>query len=229
MPALLKPTNAQESVWKDLFTKIMKIILQGKEWIRWTITMLCAIFPVPKIMKIPEAKAAVEKGWEKLEKIPAWQLTKVRNKKKGDRWSKAWGQNRTFCTVNGHLSSQEFGVGATVSEIQRSSCTLRWHYEKWFRMLRSIQWTRVICVTDDSCKSKGCHIKTTRMRRTSSGRNSSLHPGQNGRFSIIVKKNSEVRMSRYLDTSTKTSSGQNHGPVWKIRLFLLSETCTVIL
>ena len=31
-------------------------------------------------MKIPDAKAAVEKEWEKLEKILAWQLTKVRNK-----------------------------------------------------------------------------------------------------------------------------------------------------
>ena len=31
-------------------------------------------------MKIPDAKAAVEKEWEKLEKILAWQLTKVKNK-----------------------------------------------------------------------------------------------------------------------------------------------------
>ena len=31
---------------------------------------------------IPEAKAAVEKEWAKLEKIPAWQLTKVRTKKR---------------------------------------------------------------------------------------------------------------------------------------------------
>ena len=36
--------------------------------------------PVPQAMKIPNAKAAVEK-MRKLEKIPAWQLTKVRNKK----------------------------------------------------------------------------------------------------------------------------------------------------
>ena len=32
-------------------------------------------------MKIPAAKAAVDKEWEKLEKIPAWNLTKVRSKK----------------------------------------------------------------------------------------------------------------------------------------------------
>ena len=31
-------------------------------------------------MKIPAAKAAVDNEWEKLEKIPAWDLTKVRNK-----------------------------------------------------------------------------------------------------------------------------------------------------
>ena len=37
--------------------------------------------PMPQALKIPDEKVAVEKEWEKLEKIPAWQLTKVRNKK----------------------------------------------------------------------------------------------------------------------------------------------------
>ena len=37
--------------------------------------------PVPQAMKIPAAKAAVDKEWEKLEKISAWNLTKVRSKK----------------------------------------------------------------------------------------------------------------------------------------------------
>ena len=36
---------------------------------------------VPQAMKIPAAKAAVDEEWEKLEKIPAWNLTKVRSKK----------------------------------------------------------------------------------------------------------------------------------------------------
>ena len=31
-------------------------------------------------MKIPAAKAAVDKEWEKLENFPAWDLTKVRSK-----------------------------------------------------------------------------------------------------------------------------------------------------
>ena len=35
---------------------------------------------MPQAMKIPAAKTAVDKEWEKLEKIPAWDETKVRNK-----------------------------------------------------------------------------------------------------------------------------------------------------
>ena len=36
---------------------------------------------VPQAMKIPEANAAVDKEWGKLEKISAWNLTNVRSKK----------------------------------------------------------------------------------------------------------------------------------------------------
>ena len=39
------------------------------------------LIPMPQAMKIPAAIAAVDKEWEKLEKIPAWDLTKVRSKK----------------------------------------------------------------------------------------------------------------------------------------------------
>ena len=36
---------------------------------------------MPQAMKIPAAKAAVDKEWEKWEKISAWNLTFVRNQK----------------------------------------------------------------------------------------------------------------------------------------------------
>ena len=36
---------------------------------------------MPQAMKLPAAKAAVEKEWEKLENSSAWNLTKVRSKK----------------------------------------------------------------------------------------------------------------------------------------------------
>ena len=37
--------------------------------------------PMPQAMKIPAAKAAVDEEWEKLEKVSAWNLTKVKSKK----------------------------------------------------------------------------------------------------------------------------------------------------
>ena len=36
---------------------------------------------MPQALKIPDAKAAVEKEWEKLKNIRAWQLTKVRTRR----------------------------------------------------------------------------------------------------------------------------------------------------
>ena len=36
---------------------------------------------MPQAMKIPDAKAAVDKEWKKLESIPAWDLGKVKSKK----------------------------------------------------------------------------------------------------------------------------------------------------
>ena len=58
-----------------------------------------------------------------------------------------------------------------------------------------------------AAKSNGCHIKATKMRRTSSRRNISVHPSQNGRCTYITE-NSKVRMSIYRDTSTTTQVAQ---------------------
>ena len=44
--------------------------------------MVHKFIPVLHAMRIPAAKAAVDKEWEKLEKIPARNLTKVKSKKK---------------------------------------------------------------------------------------------------------------------------------------------------
>ena len=38
--------------------------------------------PMPQAMKIPDAKAAVDKELKKLETIPAWDLGKVKSKRR---------------------------------------------------------------------------------------------------------------------------------------------------
>ena len=42
-------------------------------------------------------------------------------------------------------------------------------------------------------------------------------------------KNTQIGMPGYLDTSTETQNGLNHGPEWKTQSFLLKGICTVIL
>ena len=57
--------------------------------------------------EIPEAKAAVDKECEKLEKISAWNLAKVRNKSDVINEARKKGRESTLCVTDGSLSSQE--------------------------------------------------------------------------------------------------------------------------
>ena len=76
---------------------------------------------MPQAMKIPAAKGGVDKEWEKLEKIPAWDLTKVRSKKE---------RKSSFCLTDGHLSLKECRIGEKAPKIPRSSCTSRRYCER---------------------------------------------------------------------------------------------------
>ena len=66
--------------------------------------------PMLQALKLPDAKAAVENEWEKLEKIPAWQLTKVRNKKEVVEEARNKGTKVHFASLMDlcHVKSSEF-------------------------------------------------------------------------------------------------------------------------
>ena len=77
-----KPVNPQDCVWKNLYRIIMRDHIAGKGCNSPQHYNLVHKFtPVLQAMKIPATKAAVDKEWEKLEKILAWDLTKVKSKK----------------------------------------------------------------------------------------------------------------------------------------------------
>ena len=63
--------------------------------------------PMPQAIKIPAPKAAVDKEWEKLAKISAWNLTKVRSKKEVIDGSKDVGRKSSFCIIDGHMSFEK--------------------------------------------------------------------------------------------------------------------------
>ena len=62
---------------------------------------------MPQAMTFPDAKAAVDKEWEKLEGLPAWQLTKVKSNKEVSLEAQRGANNSPFRYANGHLSPQE--------------------------------------------------------------------------------------------------------------------------
>ena len=70
--------------------------------------------PLPQAMKIPAAKAAVDKEWEKLEKISAWNLTKVRSEKKVIDEARTSGAKVHFASLMDicHLKNAELEVEA---------------------------------------------------------------------------------------------------------------------
>ena len=75
--------------------------------------------PMSQAMKIPDAKAAVVKKWEKIDKLPAWQLTKV--KSKNEVILEAQKEQRTvhFATLMDICHLKTCGVGSGVSKVQR--------------------------------------------------------------------------------------------------------------
>ena len=161
--------------------------------------------PMPQAMKIPDAKAALEKEWEKLEKFSAWQLTEVRNK------------NEVIAEARNEGRKVHFASLLDVCHLKNSELEPRFQKYKGRVVLRGD-------IVNDGCKSNGRYIKACRMRRTSIRCSIRLHPGQNGRCTFIAK-NSKVRIFGYVYQNT---NGPNHGPVWKIQSFLWSDICTVI-
>ena len=79
---------------------------------------------MPQEKKTPAGKAAVVQEWEKLEKIPAWDLAKVRSKIRGDRWSKDERRKSSSDLIDGRLSFEEGRIGNKAPKIQRSSCSM---------------------------------------------------------------------------------------------------------
>ena len=124
--------------------------------------------PMPQAMKFTAAKAAVDKEWEKLEKIPAWDLTKVRSKSEVIDEARMKGAKVHFASLMGicHLKNAELetkhqkykgrdAVRGDIVKDDSGSCAV-------------FTETRIISISNDGSKSHGYHIQTARMRRTSS-------------------------------------------------------------
>ena len=116
--------NPQECVWEIRCRIITKTMLQEKVRIHYS-TLVHKFIPMPQAMKIPAAKAAVDKEWEKLEKISAWNLTIVRSKKEVIDEARTSGATVHFASLMNicHLKNAE--LEAKHHKYKRSSCAPR--------------------------------------------------------------------------------------------------------
>ena len=221
--------NLRECVWEIHYRIIIKTMLQEKEKIHYSTTNLVHKFiPVPQAMKIPAAKAAALKEWEKLEKISAWKLTKVRNKKEVIDEARTAGATVHFASSMDicHLNNAE----------------LESKHQKYKG--------RVVLRGDIEKEDSGSYAVFTEQGSSASRMTSakimdiiSRLPGFDGQAADAVSAYTQVKMEDahkllnihksecpdifgfvYHDTI-----GLNHGPVWKTQLFLVKGICTVIL
>ena len=68
-----KPVNPQDCVWENHYRLKDHIAGKGDNSLQHY-NLVHKFIPVPQAMKIPAAKAAVDKEWEKLEKISGVEL-----------------------------------------------------------------------------------------------------------------------------------------------------------
>ena len=103
------PVNPQDCVWKKLYRIIMRTILQERRQFTAALQFGTQIYSYASSFEIPAAKAAVDKEWEKLEKIPAWNLTKVRSEKEVIDEARTTGAKVHFASLMDicHLKSAE--------------------------------------------------------------------------------------------------------------------------
>ena len=152
-------------------------------------------------MKIPGAKAAVDKELGKLEHLPAWQMTKVRSKKKVIKEAQKEGKT-VHCATLVDMPRQELGVGTEIPKVLRTCCTpgvtLRQTILALTLYLQGSSASRMTAAI-----GMECHSKATRMLRTGSGRSMRLQASQTGGRSSTAET-SQVRVSGHLDTSTTT-------------------------
>ena len=174
--------------------------------------------PMPQVMKIPAAKAAVDKEWEKLEKISAWNLTKVKSKKQVIDEARTSGATVHFASL------------MDICHLKNAELEAKHQKYKGRVVLRGD-------VVKDNLDFMQYSLSAAKIMDIIS-----RLPGCDGQAADAVSAYTQVKMEdahkllNFPNQSVQTfgfvyhdTNGQNHGPVWKTQSFLLSEICMVIL
>ena len=139
----------------------------------------------------------------KLEKLSAWNLTRVTSKKKVIDESRTTGAKVHFASLMDicHLKNAELEAK---HQKYKGRVVLRGDIVKDNSGSYAVfteQGSPASQMT--AAKNHGYHLQIARLRWTSSRRSIGLHPSKNGRCSQIIE-NTKIGVSRHLDSSTTT-------------------------
>ena len=185
--------------------------------------------PMPQAMKIPAAKEAVDKEWEKLEKISAWNLTKVKSKNQvidEVRTSGATVHSASLMDIS-HLKNAELEAkhqkykgrvvlrGDTVKDNSGS-------YAVFTELGSSASQMTAAKIMDIISRLLGCDGQA---------------PDAVSAYTQVKKEDAHklLKISKsecpdiWIRLPRHKWPKSYHGPAWKTQSFLLSEICTVIL
>ena len=181
--------------------------LQHYNW--YTNLFLCLIQ-----WRYPQQKQQWKKNGEKLEKIPAWDLTKVRSKSEVIDEARTKGAKVHFASLMDicHLKNAEL---ETKHQKYKGRVVLRGDIVKDDSGSYAVFTEQgIISITNDGRKSYGCFCKPTRMRRTSIWCSFRWYPSLNGGRSS-VPETPQVPVSRQLDASTTTQVAKSTVQHWR--------------
>ena len=193
-----KPVNPQDCVWEIQYQIIMRTTLQEKgdnSLLHYNLGH--KLIPMPQAVKIPAANTAVDKEWEKLGKISAWSLTKVRSKKEVIDEARTKGAKVHFASLmdmchlkNGQLEAkhQKYkGRVVLLGDIVKDDSG---SYAVFTEQGSSASQMTAAKIMDIISRLPGCDGQAA-------GAVSALYPGENGRCSQIIE-NSKIGVSSWI-------------------------------
>ena len=167
------------------------------------------------------------KNGKKLEKIPAWDMTKVRSKSEMIDEARTKGAKVHFASLMDicHLKNAEL---ETKHQKYKGRVVLRSDYVKddsgshavFAEQGSSASQVTAAKAMDIISRLSGC------AGQAADAESAYTQVKMEDAPSLLKIPNQNVQIFGHIDRNT---DGQNHGPVWKTQLFLLSEICTAIL
>ena len=120
--------NQQGNEWNLLSRKNHEDHIASKGFTSMThYNLVHKFIRMPQVMKIPDAKAAVDKEWKKLVEIRAWSLEKVKSKKEVLLEAQKEKNKVHFATLMDIRVTSRMRSWNPITEVLRQSCALGRH------------------------------------------------------------------------------------------------------